>query len=39
MAAMGYGRRLREALPPMGLVREEGEALDWLASIAGAAPC
>jgi ATP-dependent DNA helicase DinG len=39
MAAMGYGRRLREALPPMGLVREEGEALDWLASISGAAPC
>jgi len=34
MAAMGYGRRLREALPPMGLVRDEAEALAWLETIA-----
>jgi ATP-dependent DNA helicase DinG len=32
---MGYGRRLREALPPMGLVRDEAEALAWLETIAG----
>ncbi len=33
MAAMGYGRKLREALPPMPALREEGEALAWLAAI------
>ena len=25
--------RLREALPPMGLVANEAEALDWLRSL------
>ena len=33
MAGMNYGRRLREALPPMTRVANEGEALDWLASL------
>jgi len=33
MAAMNYGRRLREALPPMTQVATEVEALDWLASL------
>ena len=34
MAAMNYGRRLREALPPMTRLAEEAEALDWLALLA-----
>jgi len=34
MAGMNYGKRLREALPPMTLVATEGEALAWLASLA-----
>ena len=34
MAAMSYGRRLREALPPMTLVASEQGAIDWLAEIA-----
>jgi hypothetical protein len=29
-----YGRRLLAALPPMGLLNSEGEALDWLAELA-----
>lgn len=33
MAVMGYGRRLRAALPPMQPLREEAEALDWLRAI------
>ncbi|HRI18738.1 MAG TPA: ATP-dependent DNA helicase, partial [Burkholderiaceae bacterium] len=33
MAGMAYGRRLREALPPMLRVATEAEALDWLAEI------
>jgi ATP-dependent DNA helicase DinG len=33
MAAMGYGRRLCAALPPMTRVGSEDEALDWLATI------
>ena len=33
MAAMNYGRRLREALPPMTRVSTESEALDWLTSL------
>jgi ATP-dependent DNA helicase DinG len=33
MAGMNYGKRLREALPPMTMVATEGEALDWLASL------
>ncbi len=31
---MGYGRRLLAALPPMGRLGEEDEALDWLRAIA-----
>ncbi|MEO7151941.1 MAG: ATP-dependent DNA helicase [Burkholderiaceae bacterium] len=34
MAGMNYGRRLREALPPMTLLRSEAEALAWLAELA-----
>jgi ATP-dependent DNA helicase DinG len=34
MAGMNYGRRLREALPPMTLVASEDEALGWLAALA-----
>jgi len=33
MATMGYGRRLREALPPMTRLATEDEALAWLAEI------
>ena len=33
---MGYGRRLIAALPPMGLLKEEAAALDWLAELAAA---
>ncbi len=33
MAGMNYGRRLREALPPMTRVATEAEALAWLASL------
>ncbi len=33
MAGMNYGRRLREALPSMGTVANEAEALAWLASL------
>jgi ATP-dependent DNA helicase DinG len=36
MATMGYGRRLRAALPPMSSVASEDEALQWLASLAAA---
>jgi len=35
MAGMNYGRRLREALPPMRLVNTEPEALAWLAELSG----
>ncbi len=34
MVGMNYGRRLREALPPMSLVTSEEEALAWLGSLA-----
>ena len=34
MAGMNYGKRLRQALPPMTAVTSEAEALDWLASLA-----
>jgi ATP-dependent DNA helicase DinG len=34
LATMGYGRRLREALPPMTRLTSEAEALAWLASLA-----
>jgi len=37
MAGMNYGRRLREALPPMALAASEDEALAWLAELSGAA--
>ncbi len=33
MAAMGYGSKLRAALPPMPALREEEEALAWLEEI------
>ncbi|UUX97014.1 ATP-dependent DNA helicase [Aquabacterium sp. J223] len=33
MAQMGYGRRLKAALPPMGQVADEAAALDWLAGL------
>jgi ATP-dependent DNA helicase DinG len=33
---MGYGRRLIAALPPMGVIRDEAEALDWLSELAWA---
>ena len=33
---MGYGRRLIAALPPMGVLKEEAQALDWLAELAAA---
>ena len=33
MAGMNYGKRLRAALPPMGQVANEGEAMDWLESL------
>ena len=31
---MGYGRRLLAALPPMGVLAEESEALQWLQALA-----
>jgi len=34
MAAMGYGRRLFAALPPMTRVEREAEAIDWLTTLA-----
>lgn len=34
MAGMNYGRRLREALPPMTRVANEGEAQAWLETLA-----
>jgi ATP-dependent DNA helicase DinG len=37
MAGMNYGKRLRQALPPMTMVGTEGEALEWLGSLADAA--
>jgi len=33
MAGMNYGRRLREALPPMTRVTDEADALAWLAGL------
>ena len=33
---MRYGRRLLAALPPMGRLTEEAEALDWLTELAAA---
>ncbi|MBC8055167.1 MAG: ATP-dependent DNA helicase [Rhizobiales bacterium] len=37
MAGMNYGKRLRQALPPMTMVATEAEALDWLATLSSAA--
>ncbi|AKJ28971.1 ATP-dependent DNA helicase [Caldimonas brevitalea] len=34
LVTMGYGRRLLAALPPMGRLGTEAEALDWLAELA-----
>jgi ATP-dependent DNA helicase DinG len=34
MAQMQYGKRLRQALPPMGWLASEDEALDWLRTLA-----
>jgi len=34
MRQMGYGRRLRAALPPMGWLTEQAEAMAWLAELA-----
>jgi ATP-dependent DNA helicase DinG len=36
MAGMNYGKRLRQALPPMAMVASEAEALEWLASLSAA---
>jgi ATP-dependent DNA helicase DinG len=36
MRQMGYGRRVFAALPAMGVISDEGEALDWLATLASA---
>ena len=33
MAGQNYGKRLRAALPPMPMVANEAEALDWLAAL------
>ena len=34
MRQMGYGTRLRAALPPMGWLEDEPSALEWLGSLA-----
>jgi ATP-dependent DNA helicase DinG len=34
MARMPYGARLRAALPPMAVLKEESAALEWLAALA-----
>jgi len=36
MAGMNYGRRLREALPPMTAVSDEAQALAWLQELSQA---
>jgi ATP-dependent DNA helicase DinG len=33
MAGMNYGKRLRQALPPMTIVDSEAEALEWLTTL------
>jgi ATP-dependent DNA helicase DinG len=38
MASMGYGSRLRQALPPMGLVADDAAVDAWLASLASEPP-
>ena len=37
MAGMNYGKRLRQALPPMALVTSEAQALEWLSLLAAEA--
>jgi ATP-dependent DNA helicase DinG len=37
MAGMNYGKRLRQALPPMTMVATQAEALEWLSSLSGEA--
>ncbi|MBX9717047.1 MAG: ATP-dependent DNA helicase [Burkholderiaceae bacterium] len=34
MSSMSYGKRLRQALPSMPRLETEGEAIDWLATLA-----
>jgi ATP-dependent DNA helicase DinG len=34
LAGVNYGKRLRQALPPMGLLASEAEALAWLEQLA-----
>jgi len=34
MAGMNYGKRLREALPPMTRLSQETEAIAWLRELA-----
>ncbi|MDH5541197.1 MAG: ATP-dependent DNA helicase, partial [Rhizobacter sp.] len=36
LTGMNYGRRLRQALPPMTQLADEAQALQWLAELAGA---
>ena len=37
MVSMNYGKRLREALPPMALVTTEAQALEWLSLLSAEA--
>jgi ATP-dependent DNA helicase DinG len=37
MAGMNYGKRLRQALPPMALVTTEAQALEWLSLLSAEA--
>ena len=34
LAGMNYGKRLRDALPPMAAVSDEAQALEWLSELA-----
>lgn len=36
MRQMGYGKRLLAALPPMGVIKDEAEAMAWLSELAWA---
>jgi ATP-dependent DNA helicase DinG len=37
LVSMGYGRRLRHALPPMGQLETEAQALSWLGELSAGA--
>ena len=37
MAGMNYGKRLRQALPPMALLTTEAQALEWLSMLSAEA--